>query len=312
METSEAHPQRRVWLNPLAWHELRARMRDGHAAGLLSLFIFITSALVLIVYGVASLATQGQGAGASRTVGTAVFYALTGMQLALVAFGAPALTCGAVTGERERNTFDLLRATALTPRQIISSKLLASLGYVALLIFATLPMFSLTFFLGGIEAGQVAMAMTVSLAAGTLFSVIGLAASCHAPSTASAVVIAYGAIILLLIGSGILLLALSGALLPLTAGASAGGRPAEPTEVALAQLITLGLMSLSPISALIASMLTFANQGDLLRFSFNPAPSAAPGSGLLPAPYLLMIALYLAASAILLILSARRLGRLDP
>ena len=120
----------------------------------------------------------------------------------------------------------------------------------------------------------------------------------------------HGAILLILIGSGILLLALSGFLLPLTAGTAAGGRAATPSESALAQVATLGLMSLSPISAFVSSMLNFDNRNDMLRFSFNPA---GPASGpLWPAPFAVLTALYLLAAIVLLFLAARRLGRIDP
>lgn len=301
---------RRDRINPLALRELDARMRGGHAAGLLGVLIFVTSGVSLLVYAVAALVSANQGAGASRTVGTGVFYALVGMQLIVAAFAAPALTCGAITGERERKTFDLLRSTALTPWQILLSKLSASLGFSLLILLATLPVFSLAFLLGGIELSQMGMALCLSIATAVLFSVLGLCASCYASSTVSAVVVTYGAILLLLIGSGILLLALSGFLLPLTAGTAAGGRAATPSESALAQGATLGLMSLSPISAFVSSMLNFDNRNDMLRFSFNPgAPAGGP---LWPAPFVILTVLYLLVAIVLLILAARRLSRIDP
>ena len=296
-------------INPLARRELDARMRGGHAAGLLSVFMFVSAGVSLLVYAVASVVAANQGAGASRTVGTGVFYALAGMQIVLASFAAPALTCGVISGERERKTFDLLRSTALTPWQIVYSKLSASLGFTLVLIFASLPLFSLAFLLGGIELAQVGAALCVSVAAAILFSVLGLCASSYAPNTVSAVILTYSVVLLLLFGTGILLLALSGVLLPLTAGTLAA-RPATPAETGLSQLVTLGLMSLSPVSALVGSLLNFDNRNDMLRFSFNP--SASPGATLLPAPFVVMTVLYLLLSVILLALAARRLKRLDP
>jgi hypothetical protein len=46
-------------------------MRGGHAAGLLGVLIFVTSGVSLLVYAIAALVSANQGAGASRTVGTA-------------------------------------------------------------------------------------------------------------------------------------------------------------------------------------------------------------------------------------------------
>ena len=89
-----------------------------------------------------------------------------------------------------------------------------------------------------------------------------------------------------------------------------GGRAATAGESGLAQVATLGLMSLSPISAFVSSMLNFDNRNDMLRFSFNPAGPAS--SQLWPAPFVILTVLYLLIAIVLLILAARRLSRIDP
>ena len=89
-----------------------------------------------------------------------------------------------------------------------------------------------------------------------------------------------------------------------------GGRAATAGESGRAQVATLGLMSLSPISAFVSSMLNFDNRNDMLRFSFNPAGPAS--SQLWPAPFVILTVLYLLIAIVLLILAARRLSRIDP
>ena len=48
----------------------------------------------------------------------------------------PAFTAGAVAGERERHTFELLYTTPLSPFSIVAGKVIASTGYLLLLLVA--------------------------------------------------------------------------------------------------------------------------------------------------------------------------------
>ena len=75
-------------------------------------------------------------------------------------FVAPALTATAISSERERGTYDILRVSLITPWQIVRGKLTAPLGYTFLLIFSTLPLLSLPLILGGIEIAEGPVACT--------------------------------------------------------------------------------------------------------------------------------------------------------
>jgi len=61
----------------------------------------------------------------------------------------PGLTSGAISGERERQTLDVLLVTPLSPGEIVVSKLLATSAFITLLVVATLPLYILAFSYGG-------------------------------------------------------------------------------------------------------------------------------------------------------------------
>jgi ABC-type transport system involved in multi-copper enzyme maturation permease subunit len=296
--------------NPITVKELSARMRGARAYTVLTIYLAIVSAMAMLLY-LASFLNSSRSVGGSSTVGTVVFYFLVGMQIVLVSFIAPAFTTGAISGERERETFDLLRSTILTPRQIVFAKLISALGYTLLLIFATLPLFSLAFLLGGIEPMELFITLCVILASALLFSLLGLFVSARVTTSVSATVITYalvlgivvGVPLVLLIGTSTVQLALS----PITSSTAATSRN-ELLLGAVEVLFTL-IISLSPIGAIAASQRFFAVSANPI--AFNPGFVSHALSITLPSPYLILTALYLIASAVIYVLTVRRVAQAD-
>ncbi len=285
-------------INPLMARELRAYMRSARAGAVLTVYISIVSGITLLLYMGVSLANPASGVGNYSQVGSALFYVVVGLLIVLVSFVAPAFTVSAISGERERHTFGLLKTTLLSPRQIVWGKLIPALGYILLLVLATLPLFSLAFLLGGIEPAQFAAALCVILASAALFTTLGLFVSSRASSTLSATVITYSVVVGIVIGLSALAILVFPALAGLGTRAGASGGAPVLTAVFVA------LISLSPVGALVTSEANFVNTGNLLTLTIGPFP-ASPAAIVLPAPFLILTACYLAASGALLWLAAR-------
>jgi ABC-type transport system involved in multi-copper enzyme maturation permease subunit len=291
--------------NPITSKELNGRMRSARAYTAITVYLAIVSALAVLLYLVGFLSGP-RTLGGTGNVGTVVFFFLVGVQVLLVTFVAPSFAVGAIAGERERLTFDLLRATTLTPRQIVIAKLASALGFTLLLIFAALPLFSLAFLLGGVEPTELAITMCVTLSSALLFTLLGLYVSSRSKTTVAATVVTYavtlglvvGVPLASLIGSSTLDLALASASLP------AGGNPLVDV---IETLLTIAI-SLSPVSAIAASQRYFSLTGEVLAFT----PGFVGGSTLtLPSPFVILTVLYLIASAVLFVMAVRRISRVD-
>jgi ABC-type transport system involved in multi-copper enzyme maturation permease subunit len=106
------------------------------------------------------------------------FQVLTYVQLALVPFFAALSAASAITQEKDRRTFLLLLLTDLRNHEIVLGKLLGSLLQIAVLLLATLPVYCLSLFLGGVDGAQIFQAMLVlgaaALAAGSLGGLLAL------------------------------------------------------------------------------------------------------------------------------------------
>src|SRR5262249_16381060 len=67
----------------------------------------------------------------------------------------------AINGEKERQTFDLLLCSKLSSFSLLAGKLVAGIASALLLIAASIPLFSLVFFFGGVAPIEVLRALLI-------------------------------------------------------------------------------------------------------------------------------------------------------
>jgi len=188
-------------INPVLLKELRQRFRTGKTAWLLALYLLVTGAFVL---GFMYLNWRSAPGIFQPGRSHELFIMLSVTQLVLLGFVVPGLTAGVISGERERQTLNVLLTTRLTTRQIIWSKLVSSSAFVALLVIATLPLYSIVFMYGGIAPGQVLGVFGFYLVTIFLFASIGMACSAFFQRTGVSTVTAYGLAFALAAGTGFL------------------------------------------------------------------------------------------------------------
>jgi ABC-type transport system involved in multi-copper enzyme maturation permease subunit len=106
--------------------------------------------------------------------GLNLYILLSQVQLFLIIFITPAFTSTTINGEKERQTFDLLLCSRLSAFSLVSGKLVAGLVNAFLLIAASVPIFSLVFFFGGVAPAQVASALLVYSITAIMIGTFGL------------------------------------------------------------------------------------------------------------------------------------------
>src|ERR1043165_530633 len=117
------------------------------------------------------LSSTGHFAGMSldqlAKVSAQLFRTTSYWQLGLVAFLAPVFTAGAITQEKDSQTYDILLATPLTNAQIVLGSLLSRLFFVVTLLVSGIPIFSITQIFGGVAIRSIVMSFLI--AASTTF-----------------------------------------------------------------------------------------------------------------------------------------------
>jgi ABC-type transport system involved in multi-copper enzyme maturation permease subunit len=153
--------------------DLRLRLRGWRWAGVVTLYVGI---LGLIAVGFL-LHGYGPSSGQSSRVGVQLLQTLAIFQLCLIVFVTPASMAGAISGERQHRTWDLLVLSRLSRLGLVWGKLLVGFSFNLLLIAASLPLFGLVFLFGGVGLTDLIPTFVVFLATVLLLSATSLLVS---------------------------------------------------------------------------------------------------------------------------------------
>lgn len=190
--------------NPVFSSEMRVRMRSWKTAIGIGVYMLVMIVLAMLFF-LFTVVLDGRGLRASEAaeVGRAAYALLASFQFAMLIFIIPAQTAGVISGEREKQTLDLLLVTRMSPASIVLGKLMSSLGYALLLILSSMPVFSLVFLFGGLSLPDVATLFGFYLVMAFASGAIGVFCSTYMRRTVTATVVAY--LIVLAIGIGTLI-----------------------------------------------------------------------------------------------------------
>lgn len=185
-------------LNPVFRKELKLTTRTWKIAGTLSIYTAVLSLVSLFIFYqmLRGLAESGDYSGF-----TVLYAMIAGIQFVLILFTAPPLTASAISGERERQTLDLLLSTKLKPRSIIIGKLLSSISMVILLVLASIPIFALVFMFGIVTIPQLLGLIAYYVFTALFVGSIGIFVSTYFKKTTVSNVVTYAVGLFLVLGT---------------------------------------------------------------------------------------------------------------
>lgn len=123
------------------------------------------------------------------------------LEFLLLMFIMPALTSGSISGERERQTLELLFTTKMSSADIVIGKLLSALSQLLVLVVSSFPVLLLTFVYGSVDFLDLGLLLicyvTVALFAGG----IGILSSSFMRRSTFSNVCTYGILLLVVVGT---------------------------------------------------------------------------------------------------------------
>ena len=183
-----------LFSNPIFKREFTSVSRSGKTRFLIGIYLFILAMLLLLLWpsgGVQSVVTES-----ARKIFSIFFSA----NLLLLNLMIPAFTAGSITQEREKGTYGALFTTLLSPMEILSGKLFASIAMILVMTFLSMPVAAICALAGGVDAFFLAKVMLLLLASALSCGIIGLACSSFCRTTTGAVLLTY--ILLLILAGG--------------------------------------------------------------------------------------------------------------
>lgn len=186
--------------NPVLQRELLVNLRTNRAFVLLAVYQVLLATVTLIAWPSDERLDLTQNPPSARRLVDLFFLG----QYVIASLIAPSFAAGTISGEKERQTYEMLLASPLRPGAIVIGKLVAALTHLGLLIIASLPIIVLFLPLGGVSVYEVAAAYLGLFVSVVLFGAIGVFCSSYFSRTSNSLVVSYLVILPLVIG-GVLL-----------------------------------------------------------------------------------------------------------
>ena len=181
--------------NPVLQRELLVNLRTNRAFLLLAIYQILLAAVVLVAWPDAERLDLTSNPPSATKLVNLFFLG----QYVIASLMAPSFAAGAITGEKERHTYEMLLASPMRPGAIVMGKMVASLTHLGMLILASLPIIVLCLPLGGVSLYEVLAAYLGLIVSVILFGAIGVFCSSYFSRTSSSLVVSYLVILPLVI-----------------------------------------------------------------------------------------------------------------
>ncbi len=169
---------------------MRRRSKRALTLVLLLLPVAGITALLIVIYGTILIFNNVTPSDLSES-GTLVFIIIAGIHIGFSMLTALGAAAGEITGEKQRQTMDLLVCSQMSPSKIILGKLTSSCSFILLISCAMLPLYSGLALLGGVTV-QMLIATYVSVILFSFFTAsVAIFFSTVTKKTAAAEILAF-------------------------------------------------------------------------------------------------------------------------
>jgi ABC-2 type transport system permease protein len=296
--------------NPITLKEMRGRMRGRRAFAVLTLNALLLGGLVSLIYlAYAATAQVIVSPSGLQSLGKTIFTVTVGLQLLITCFTSSSAAVGAISSERERQTFELLRTTLLPARSLVLGKLAAAVLFNLVVILSAIPIASLSFLFGGVTLEEITIASIFLIVTAIAFSCLGLFFSSLMRRTSQATAISTVVTLLLVFGLPVFMLIVQGLLSAMVYSSAQLNTTTAMIDAEMTRNTILWLLiSISPLSAGITTLANLLSSQSAFTMTMTLSNSTVITY---PAPWIAYAAIYLLLSLILIALSVRAVKRVD-
>ena len=186
-------------INPIIKREVQTSLRTWKL--FFSIFLYVAMLLLVTWIFLDMQLSQAVYGGFSPASVRYLYGILAGVQMVFVYLAVPSLTAGSISGEREKQTLDILLTTKMRPFSIVFGKLAAGVGLVFLMLLSALPVYAALYYFGGIPIGYLLGATGFAIVSAIFVGAISVFFSCLYQRTMIAMLLTYLFCALLLFGT---------------------------------------------------------------------------------------------------------------
>lgn len=178
--------------NPIVKKDLQVTARSMR----LSWGLFAYEAVLTMVFLLALSMIQQAGSSfySSSNVYSRLIYlfpALSVAQVCIVALIVPVITASSISGEKERQTFDIMLTTCMSPFSIVLGKVMSAVLRILFFVAAGMPIMALAFVVGGLSWSYLFYFVLTIVLLSLLSGSIGILCSAVCRRSITAVILAY-------------------------------------------------------------------------------------------------------------------------
>ena len=112
-------------------------------------------------------------------------------QICIIALITPIITASSISGEKERQTFDVMLTTAMSPLSIVFGKVTSAVIRIMFYVLGSLPIMALSFVVGGLSWGTLLLYLATVLLLAVFSGSIGIFCSSICRKSITAVILSF-------------------------------------------------------------------------------------------------------------------------
>lgn len=191
MNKKKKQSSRRIRLNPIVKKDLRVISRSMKTAWGIFAYEAILALIFFFVVWLIFDVNNGYGYTNNYEDFVSLFPILAAVQFGIIALVMPVLTATAVSGEKEKQTFDLLLTTVMSSRAVVRGKVASAVIRMMIFIIASIPLMAVSFTIGGMSWWNLLIVMIAFLIFAIFSGSIGLFASTLTQKSITAIILTY-------------------------------------------------------------------------------------------------------------------------
>lgn len=180
-------------LNPIVKKDLQVSARSMRLSwGLFAYELVLTLAFLLALAIIQEESSYIYSSGNIYSYLIYLFPVIAIVQVCIVALITPIITASSISGEKERQTFDIMLTTCMSPFSIVSGKVISAVLRIMFYVVAGMPIMALSFVVGGLSWSNLFYFLLAVILLAVFSGSIGILCSAFCRKSITAVIMAFG------------------------------------------------------------------------------------------------------------------------